>query len=268
IVDEDAMVVITQQGWIKRQQRVKDVSTTRVRDGDSVFEVVAGSTRAPLVLFSSAGVAYVTRMVDVPPTTGYGVPVQTMFKMGDGDRIIGMMCFDERFMEVPPPTPDTEPEWPYAVAVTSGGYALRFSLRNHREVSTRSGRKFARPAKGTEVIHVGEVEEDDALACATLKRRALVCDAEDVSLLSGAGKGVLLIKLAKDDRVIGAQVLPTDSDALIVKRDGGSEYRITTRKYDRVSRGGKGFELFKRGALSGVVLQEPTLPGFPAPDSK
>lgn len=268
IVDEDAMVVITQQGWIKRQQRVKDVSTTRVRDGDSVFEVVAGSTRAPLVLFSSAGVAYVTRMVDVPPTTGYGVPVQTMFKMGDGDRIIGMMCFDERFMEVPPPTPDTEPEWPYAVAVTSGGYALRFSLRSHREVSTRSGRKFARPPKGTEVIYVGEVEEEDALACATLKRRALVCDAEDVSLLSGAGKGVLLIKLAKDDRVIGAQVLPTDSDALIVKRDGGSEYRITTRKYDRVSRGGKGFELFKRGALSGVVLQEPTLPGFPAPDSK
>lgn len=268
IVDEDAMVVITQQGWIKRQQRVKDVSTTRVRDGDSVLEVVAGSTRAPLVLFSSAGVAYVTRMVDVPPTTGYGVPVQTMFKMGDGDRIIGMMCFDERFMEVPPPTPDTEPEWPYAVAVTSGGYALRFSLRSHREVSTRSGRKFARPPKGSEVIYVGEAEEEDALACATLKRRALVCDAEDVSLLSGAGKGVLLIKLAKDDLVIGAQVLTSDSDALIVQRDGGSEYRITTRKYDRVSRGGKGFELFKRGALSGVVLQEPTLPGFPAPDTK
>ncbi|MEM7604740.1 MAG: DNA topoisomerase IV subunit A [Myxococcota bacterium] len=267
IVEEDAMVVLTQQGWIKRQQRVKDVSTTRVRDGDVAMEVVAGSTRAPLVLFSSAGVAYVTRIVDVPATTGYGQPVQSMFKMADGERIVAMMCFDERFMAVPTPSEDAaEPEEPYAVAVTSGGYAMRFSLRSHREPSTRNGRKFARPSAGTEVVYVGVCDEGDALACATAKRRALVTDADEVSLLSGAGKGVLLIKLHRDDRVVGAQVLTSDADALIVKRDGGSEYRITTRKYDRVSRGGKGFELFKRGALSGVVLQEPTLPGFPAPD--
>ncbi len=31
IVDEDAMVVVTEQGWVKRQQRVKDVASTRVR---------------------------------------------------------------------------------------------------------------------------------------------------------------------------------------------------------------------------------------------
>ncbi len=101
IVEEDAMVVLTQQGWIKRQKVVKDVSSTRVRDGDAVLEVVAGSTRTAVALFSSTGVCYVTRIVDVPATTGYGSPVQSMFKMADGERIVAMIGMDPRFLEVP-----------------------------------------------------------------------------------------------------------------------------------------------------------------------
>lgn len=267
IVEEDAMVVLTQQGWIKRQQRVKDVSTTRVREGDSVIEVAAGSTRSALALFSSTGACYVTRIDDIPATTGYGQPVQSLFKMKDGERIVAMISFDERFFEVPEPSEDaSEPEEPYAVAVTRLGQSLRFSLRSHREPSTKSGRKYARPPKGDEVVYVGPVAEGDRLACATREGRALVCEAGDVALLSGAGKGVRLIKLAEGDQVVGARVLTSDMDALIVQRDGGSEYRITTRRYEVVGRGGKGFQLFKRGQVSGEVYQEPTLPGFPVPE--
>ncbi|MEM1414306.1 MAG: DNA gyrase subunit A, partial [Myxococcota bacterium] len=265
IVDEDVMVVLTKQGWIKRQQRVKDVSTTRVRDGDQVLEVVAGSTRTTVALFSSAGACYVTRIASIPPTTGYGAPVQSLFKLGDGERIVAMVGMDPRFLDVPEPG-EGDPEPPYAIAVTRGGFALRFSLRSHREPSTRSGRKYARPPKGDEVLYVAPVEEGDAIACATLEGRALLCDAEEVSLLSGAGKGVYLIKLQGNDRVVAAQVLSRDSDALVVQRDGGSDYRVTRRKYELVSRAGKGFALFKRGKVSGVVYQEPTLPGFPAPE--
>ena len=78
----------------------------------------------------------------------------------------------------------------------------------------------------------------------------------------------MLIKLGKGDMVIAAQLLKSDSDALVVQRDGGSDYRISTRKYQVVSRGGKGNEMFKRGVVAGMVYQEPTLPGFPAPDEE
>ena len=76
IVDEDAMVVVTKQGWVKRQQRVKDVGTTRVRKGDQVAAVIAGSTKSAVAFFSNQGACYVARMVDIPPTTGHGVPLQ------------------------------------------------------------------------------------------------------------------------------------------------------------------------------------------------
>ncbi len=266
IVEEDAMVVITAQGWIKRQQRVRDVSTTRVREGDSVFEVVAGSTRSTVALFSSAGVCYVCRINDIPATTGYGVPVQTLFKMKDGERIVAMVGYDPRFFEVPAPTEGAdEPEEPFAVAVTKGGNTLRFSLRGHRDPSTKAGRKYSRPKAGDEVIFVSFCEEGDRLACATRKGRALICEVDSVSVLSGAGRGVMLIKLQKGDEVIGAAVLSDNSDVLVVTNANGKELTITTRKYEVVSRAGKGFLLFKRGELKGVVWGEPTLPGFPAP---
>ncbi|MGB8332704.1 MAG: DNA topoisomerase IV subunit A [Polyangiales bacterium] len=264
IVDEDAMVVVTEQGWVKRQQRVKDVASTRVRKGDRVLAVLAGSTKSTIAFFSNQGVCYVSRMVDIAATTGHGAPLQALFKMADGERIVGAVGFDPRFLDVPAPTEGSEePEPPYAVAVTRGGLALRFSLRAHREPSTRSGRKFTRPKAGDEVIYVAPVVEEDCIACVTKQRRALVCEAEEVSLLAGAGRGVMLIKLQKDDEVLAARVLSYEDDALIAQRDGGSEYRISLRKYDVVSRGGKGFQLFTRGQVEGEVYQEPQIPEFP-----
>ena len=264
IVEEDAMVVVTEQGWVKRQQRVKDVASTRVRKGDQVLAVIAGSTRTSVAFFSNHGVCYVTRIVDIPATTGHGTPLQTMFKMADGERVVGAIGFDPRFLEVPPADEEAEdPEEPFAIAVTRGGSALRFSLRSHREPSTRSGRKFTRPKQDDEVIYVAPVYEDDCIACATAQRRALICSTDEVSLLSGPGRGVMLIKLQKGDEVVGARVLSYDDDALIVRREGGNDYRITLRKYEVVSRGGKGFQLFTRGAVEGEVYQEPEIPEFP-----
>jgi DNA gyrase subunit A len=263
------MVVLTHQGWVKRQQRVKDVSTTRVRDGDAVYEVEAGSTRASLAFFSSAGACYVCHFVDVPQTTGYGVPVQTLFKMGDGERIVAIMGFDPRFFDVPAPTEGaTEPEHPFALAVTKGGLAMRFSLRPHREPSTRAGRKFARPRKDDEILFVTPVEDDDCIACASVGGRALICAANEVPILGGPGKGVILIKLQKGDEVLGATVLTDDDDMLVVQNEGGKQFAISTRKYEVVSRAGRGFQLFKRGKLDTVVWGDPTLPGFPAPDGE
>jgi DNA gyrase subunit A len=86
IVEEDNVVIVSRDGWIKRQKEVKDLSTTRLREGDSVLAAAAGSTRATVVFFSNVGVAYTARIVDIPASTGYGEPIQKLFKLRDGER--------------------------------------------------------------------------------------------------------------------------------------------------------------------------------------
>src|SRR5439155_1133632 len=44
IVEEDNVVIVSRDGWVKRQKEVKDLSTTRLREGDAVLDVLAGST--------------------------------------------------------------------------------------------------------------------------------------------------------------------------------------------------------------------------------
>src|ERR1043165_4985604 len=61
IVAEDNHVLLTRDGWVKRQKEIKDPSATRLREGDQVLAVVAGSTKATVVFFSSFGTAYTSR---------------------------------------------------------------------------------------------------------------------------------------------------------------------------------------------------------------
>ena len=89
IVDEDNVVLISQDGWIKRQKEIRDVSNTRLREGDELLAALAGSTRATCVFFSNLGAAYTCRLIDVPASTGYGEPIQRLFKLRDGERVRG-----------------------------------------------------------------------------------------------------------------------------------------------------------------------------------
>src|SRR5262245_30658268 len=87
IVHEEATVVLSRDGWLKRVREVKDPSATRLREGDALAAILAGTTRDRLVLFSTRGTVYVLRVADVPATTGYGEPVQSLLKFGDGERV-------------------------------------------------------------------------------------------------------------------------------------------------------------------------------------
>jgi DNA gyrase subunit A len=81
-----------------------------------------------------------------------------------------------------------------------------------------------------------------------------------VNVLSGPGKGVLLIKLGNDDRVLGFIASSGDRDLLTVETTRGGEHTISTAKYEVTGRGGKGRELLQRGGFSRVVWPTPEAP--------
>ena len=128
IVEEDNVVILTRDGWVKRQKEVKDLATTRLREGDQVIAVLAGSTRATAVFFTNFGIAYSCRIVDVPASTGYGEPIQRLFKFRDGERVVGAVSLDPRVTPNITPAAEGQPAPVHAVAVTTDGYALRFNL--------------------------------------------------------------------------------------------------------------------------------------------
>jgi DNA gyrase subunit A len=260
IVEEDNVVIVSRDGWVKRQREVKDLTTTRLREGDAVLAAFGGSTRASCVFFSNFGVAYTSRIIDVPASTGYGEPIQRLFKLKDGERIVAAMSLDMRAIGDITPKKEGAEAPVHAVAVSSDGYALRFGLDGFVEPSTRSGRRYARPAKGAEIVNVARLAGDEVLIAATAQARGMLCRADEVNFLSGPGKGVIMIKLGDNDRVLGAIASTGDRDLLTVETTRGAEQTISTGKYEVTGRGGKGRELLQRGQFTRVVWPMPDPP--------
>jgi DNA gyrase subunit A len=261
IVEEDNVVLVSRDGWVKRQKEVKDVAATRVREGDAVLAVLPGSTRASVVFLSNFGVAYTARIIDIPASTGYGEPIQRFFKLKDGERIVAALSLDPRVVGDIKPGKEGDVPPVHAVAVTSDGYSMRFSLEAFVEPSIRAGRRFARTAEGAEIVGAAKATGSEVIIAATREARALLCNVDEINFLSGPGRGVILIKLtSEEDRVLGFVASSGDRDLLTVETSRGAEQTISTAKYEVTSRGGKGRELLQRGQFTKIVWTLPEAP--------
>lgn len=262
IVAEDCHVLITSDGWVKRQKQITDPSKSRLRQGDSVLTCLAGSTRSTIAFFSSLGVCYTARMIDIPASTGFGEPIQKLFKLKDGERIITAISCDPRSLGDVSDDPDQPDLCPlvHAIAATSNGFALRFSLAPYVEPSTRNGRKFARPSAGANVVGVYAISGTETILGVTQACRAIVCPAVEVNYLSGPGKGVTLIRLAPGDQLLGFKPSSGDRDLMVVMTNRGAKKTISTAKYKVTARGGRGVEIQKSGRIAEIVALPPGAP--------
>ena len=101
IVDEDTWVIVTRDGWAKRQKSFTDVASIRVRDDDRVGWVYRARARQSLTIFTDRGIAYTLRVNDIAMTTGHGEPIQKQFAFEDNEHIVGVICHDPRCLPDP-----------------------------------------------------------------------------------------------------------------------------------------------------------------------
>ena len=141
---------------------------------------------------------------------------------------------------------------------------MRVALEPHRELSTRAGRRFAKPADGDEIVGVARVlEPKDVVCVVTSDARALICKADELPELANPGRGVTVIKVG-DETVVGFGVgRAKDKDVLIAETDDGKELPVGPGRFTVTARGGKGHALKRKTKIARVTSAEPLAP--PAP---
>ena len=263
IIDEETFVVVSREGWIKRQRSYSDVAALRVRDNDEIGWVLPGGTRATAMFFTSAGRCYTMRIADIIQTTGYGDPLAALFAFSDGERVVGVVTDDARVLWSPPPivsdqqTIDGEVEYsepgsPQFVAVSEKGQSLRFALRNFHEISTKKGRVFMKLAKGDRVLNLEPtVRDEEMIVIATTNGRGLIFNVSEISFVKNAAKGVRAITLEKGDSVLDFTLSRNSMEGLDVETNRGARViiRSAKAKFEPSSRANKGRWIIKRGHL-------------------
>ncbi len=272
VVHEDATVVVTRDGWLKRVGEVKDPSATRVREGDQAKWILRGNTRDSLALFSNFGVAYVMKVTNVPASTGYGEPVQSLLNFKDGERLIAAALVTAGSE---PPTAAAEgagqAELPFrksaappaaALVTTRFGEApalaerwlvasaggMGFFCRPDLSETTKSGRRFARTKEGDELITCAPAV-GDTITAASESGKVLSFAAAELPELAGAGRGVILMRLDQGDRLVGALCHAAERPPIAVADDGTERRFQAPELGHRAQKGRKALKRFKVAEL-------------------
>lgn len=251
VVAEDSVVVVTRDGWIKRQGTVTTVDKVRVRDGDSIGWAFRASTTTCVVFVTSGGTAYTLRVGDIPSTTGYGEPIQRSFTFEDGERIVGVFSTDPRNLPAPVaqtllPLDDTPPG-PYFIAVSRQGKIVRLPVNMVADVSKKTGRTAMRlePAGDFVVASYLSLGAEDVCIAST-QGNVLTFQVTEVPVLKGPGKGVMAIKLRDEDSVFAIELSADDEQGPTVLTALGRPEIVAPKRYEG-ERAARGHQLFRRG---------------------
>jgi DNA gyrase subunit A len=253
IVKENTNIVLTRDGWIKRIGRLASVEGTRVREGDEVIAVVPGNTLDHVVFFADDGTAYTMRMNEVPASSGYGEPIVKFFRLGDQVKVVSAWTTDERFVPLQQAPTNGEIPGPYLLVATAQGQVLREPYAPFRTASTKVGRKYVRLNDSDRVVMAVVISDEESLVLASTRGHVIHFKLDEVNVLSGVGKGVMGIKLGKDDACLGGALISGRFDMLQVETSGGKTMEFRRGKYELVSRGGKGVEAVKRTSFVRVI---------------
>ncbi|HUL01391.1 MAG TPA: DNA topoisomerase IV subunit A [Nitrospirota bacterium] len=248
IVHEDVTVILTKMGWVRRVKTVGE--NLRFKVGDDLLALLPANTRDNIAIFSSAGKVYVIKANELPSGSGFGEPVQSLFKFGDGERPVTAMNLTTIFTggalaEEPKGKQEKlllAPRQAIALSVSAKGIGFKFDLGQFNSETTRAGKKFAGTKIGDSITGVGILDLPNVLFLTT-EGKAVVIAAKDIPFLSGAGKGVRLVNVKKGEVALFRPV--HKGEQLRVIDEKGKEKTIDLKHYGVMTRGSVGMKVVK-----------------------
>jgi len=259
IEHEEVHIILSQNGWVRKLKNLSDPSGLKFKENDQLLGILQTNTRNLIALFTSFGIVYVSKVYNLPYTrSGFGEPVQSLFKFGDGEKVVSMLT-----LSAPGEGLDT-PEQSEGqttmdflksdksggnntefIVVSANGFGFRFRLSNLAE-TTRSGRKIMNLKNDDSMIGFAPVTHSHVFL-ATEKGKAVVIATDQITQLAGSGKGVTLMKPGESN-VVGFKLVNL-KDKITIVFDSGNDKEITVKSVRLCNRGSQGVIISKRKTI-------------------
>ncbi|HET7335644.1 MAG TPA: DNA gyrase subunit A [Rhizomicrobium sp.] len=205
----DMAVTVTHGGYIKRvplaEYRVqgrggKGRSGMSTRDEDFVTKIFAASTHAPLVFFSSTGMAYKLKVWRLPEAriNGRGKAMVNLLPLSEGEWITSIL-----------PLPEDEGQWEShsIVFATKMGHVRRNRLSDFVNIN-RNGKIAMKLDDGDGIVGVEVCNERDDVLLTARGGKCIRFPLTDIRVFKGRDStGVRGIKLAPGDEVVSLSLL-------------------------------------------------------------
>ena len=255
IADEEMVITLTKQGYIKRMNANvyrnqhkggAGVIGMKTKEDDYVTQIMHVRTHNTLLFFTSTGRAYRLKAYEVPEAgsrNSRGTAMVNVLPLAVGESVTTMIDLERVHEDV------------NLFMVTEFGVVKRTAIEEYCNIR-RSGLNAINLDEGDRLISVNVTTGNQDILIGTKLGIAIRFSEHDVRLMKRAAHGVRGIKLNAGDVVVGAGVLNTDeSEAQVFTiSEEGFGKRNDAEAYTLQKRGGKGSKNFKITNKTGDVV--------------
>jgi DNA gyrase subunit A len=251
IVEEDMVVTISESGYIKRnpitlykkQQRGgKGKVAMGVKDEDFVSLLFVASTHHTFLFFTNLGRVYWCKVYDIPQAgrASRGKAIVNLLNLSKDEKLATVLA-----------VPKFEPGY-HIIMATGNGLVKKTDLM-----------AYSRPRVGG-IIALNLVPGDELIATritdgtmnvflGSATGKSIRFHESDVRPSGRVARGVRGLKLSKNDRIVGMEVL-SHGQTLFAATENGYGKRTSIDEYPLQRRGGKGVITIKTSERNGQVV--------------
>ncbi|EAZ92637.1 DNA topoisomerase (ATP-hydrolyzing) subunit A [Crocosphaera chwakensis] len=213
IANEQAIILLTEQGYIKRmpvstfeaqQRATRGKAAAKIKDDDVVEHFLTCCDHDQVLFFSDRGVVYAVNAYQIPSSsrTARGIPIVQMLPIPKDEKITSIVAVSEFTEDV------------FLVMLTHKGYIKKTALSAFSNIRT-NGLIAISLGEGDQLRWVRLTREEDSIILGTRKGMAIHFHADNQQLrpLGRATRGVKAMKLKKGDELISMDVLPAQVTA-------------------------------------------------------
>jgi len=257
VADEEAVLVLTRGGYIKRtnpaeykrQRRggigVIDLNT---KEEDFVTTFLTTSTHSDLLFFTDRGKVYQLKMYEIPEgkRATKGKSVANFLSIEQGERTTSVLPISKE---------DMEADNLSLLMITRLGTVKKVSAGHFRDVR-RSGLIAIGLAKDDYLMAVQPVRSGDTVMIASERGQSIRFSEKDVRAMGRTAAGVRGINLKKGDAVVGSGVVPKGEKDLdfFVLSSAGYGKKTPVEEYKVQRRGGSGIKTAAVTTKTGVLI--------------
>ncbi|MFZ5982381.1 MAG: DNA gyrase subunit A [Patescibacteria group bacterium] len=258
VPNEEAIITLSDSGYIKRmnpgvykvQNRGgKGVIGATTKEGDTINKVLGVMTHDNLLFFTNSGKVFQTKAYEIPESTrtAKGQSIVNFLELKQEEKVTAMIAFGK------------DDNYKYLFMATEMGTVKKTDLSDFENVR-RSGLIAINLQAGDTLGWVDATTGQDEVVISTSQGQAIHFKEKDVRPMGRTASGVRGIKLKKDDKVVGMDVVLSKQkgNQLLVITENGYGKRSDLKSYKIQKRGGSGIKTAnittKTGRLVGAQI--------------
>ncbi len=252
IVDEEVVVTMSRQGYVKRIPidayraqrrggRGRKGMTTKAEDW--VEQLFVASTHDHLMAFTDHGRCHWVKVWAIPQGSRWakGKPIVNFLDLEAGENVASVVPVREFSGDR------------FVFFCTRDGIVKKTPLSAFKNVRAK-GIWAIRIRDGDQLIDVRVTDGDNEVVLATRRSKAIRFRESDVRSMGRTAAGVIGIRLSEDDDVVGMVAVRRPEDTLLSVTERGMGKRSRIGDYRLQSRGGLGVNNHRASAKTGPVV--------------